>query len=181
MKLGSSAFAAALLLAGATGAAHATDRDDSTVHARLSGFQEVPSVASVAGGRFKARIDEAAGTIFWELDYSGLQADVLQAHIHFGQRHTNGGITVFLCTNLGNGPAGTPPCPARTANLNGTIAAANVLASPPAQQLPAGGFAQLVRAMRAGATYVNVHSAASPGGEIRGQIRAGRGRGHDDD
>lgn len=163
------AVAAAAMIAATSASA------DSRVQARLEGIQEVPSVSTVGTGRFRAKIDEAAGTIFWELEYSDMQADVQQAHIHLGQRHTNGGITVFLCTNLGNGPAGTQACPARTANLNGTIMAANVLATPPAQQLPAGGFAQLVRAINAGATYVNVHTAISPGGEIRGQIRS-RGR-----
>jgi hypothetical protein len=147
-----------------------------TVDADLSGYEEVPSVSTAGEGRFRAKIDEKAGTIYWKLQYSGMQADVSQAHIHLGQRHTNGGITVFLCTNLGNGPAGTQPCPAREANLDGMIMSADVLATPPAQQLPVGGFEQLVNAIRAGATYVNVHTAVSPAGEIRGQID---GKGHD--
>jgi hypothetical protein len=37
---------------------------------------------------------------------------------------------------------------------------------------PATEFAQLVRMLRSGLAYVNVHSTMSPGGEIRGQIRA---------
>lgn len=166
-------LAAAVAAIWAAAPAYASD----TVRAKLQGFQEVPSVATVATGRFKAKIDEGNQTISWELDYSGLQADVTQAHIHVGQRHTNGAITVFFCTNLGNGPAGTPACPARSASLNGVIMPANVLPIA-TQQVPAGGFAQLVRALRAGAAYVNVHSTVSPGGEIRGQIK---GRGDDDD
>ena len=47
----------------------------------------------------------------YELSYSGLEGTVLQAHIHFGKRAINGGISLFLCANLGNGPAGTPTCP----------------------------------------------------------------------
>jgi hypothetical protein len=40
-----------------------------------------------------------------------MEGDVLPTHIHLGQHGVNGGISVFLCTNLGNGPAGTPTCP----------------------------------------------------------------------
>jgi hypothetical protein len=164
----------ALVGAGLVAAAGMARAD--TVQARLSGFQEVPSVATVAGGRFKAKIDEHAGSIFWELEFEGLQADATQAHIHFGQRHTNGGITVWLCSNLASPPtpAGTQPCPLRAGAINGTILAANVVGPGGAQQLPAGGFEQLLRAIRAGATYANVHTTASPGGEIRGQIRRGQ-------
>jgi len=168
--------AAACSLALSAGVARAE-----TVRANLVGFNEVPSVSTTGNARFRARIDEHAGTIFWELDYDDLQADATQAHIHFGQRHTNGGITVWLCANgQATAPAGTQMCPARSAHLTGTIMAPNVLVPAPTQQLPAGGFDQLVRAIRAGATYVNVHTAASPGGEIRDQLRASRGREDDD-
>lgn len=154
-----------------------------TIHARLIGFNEVPAVSTVAQATFKANIDERAGSVFWELEYDDLQADALQAHIHFGARHTNGGITVWLCGNPSvtppvNPPAGTQPCPARSARLNGTFTAANVVGPGGAQQLLAGQFDQLLRAIRAGATYVNVHTVASPGGEIRGQI-GHRGDGDD--
>ncbi len=149
-----------------------------TVHAKLSGYQEVPAVATVGSGHFKATIDRNAGSIFWELEFDGLQANVTQAHIHFGQHSANGGITVWLCSNLnppGNTPPGTQTCPLRSGLINGTIMAGNVVGPGGAQQLPAGGFDLLVQAMREGVTYVNVHTATSPGGEIRGQIG---GRGH---
>ncbi|MCK6430624.1 MAG: CHRD domain-containing protein [Burkholderiaceae bacterium] len=170
-KHGKQAFAAIAL--GALWAAAPAYAE--TVHAKLEGFQEVPAVSTVGGGRFKAKIDEHAGSIFWELEYEGLQADALQAHIHFGQRHTNGGITVWLCSNLPSPPtpAGIQICPLRAGSINGTIMAANVVGPGGAQQLPAGGFEQLVRAIRANATYANVHTTASPGGEIRGQVLHG--------
>lgn len=173
----------AALLAGCTLALGAAADGGRTVRANLVGFNEVPAVLTAGGGTFKARIDESAGSIFWELEYDGLQADATQGHIHFGQRHTNGGITVWLCSNLnppGNTPAGTQACPLRGGAINGTILAANVVGPGGAQQLPAGGFEQLLRAIRAGATYVNVHTGTSPGGEIRGQIggRPGHGKGH---
>ena len=51
-------------------------------------------------------------------------------------------------------------------------------AAPTPQGIEPGAFAELVAAIRAGHTYVNVHSTKWPGGEIRAQIRA---KGHDDD
>ena len=109
----------------------------------------------------------------WELNYGNLEGNVLQTHIHFGQHGVNGGISVFLCTNLGNGPAGTPTCPGGSANLNGMIMSANVV-GPAGQGLSAGEFDELVAAMRRGVTYVNVHSALWTAGEIRGQIKNGK-------
>ena len=52
--------------------------------------------------------------IEYRLSYSDLEGDDTQSHIHLGAEATTGGISVFLCSNLGNGPAGTQACPART-------------------------------------------------------------------
>jgi hypothetical protein len=174
----------ALAAAGCAMAFNAGVASAETVQANLKGFNEVPSVSTTGNARFRARIDEHAGSIFWELDYEDLQADAAQAHIHLGQRHTNGGISVWLCGNPSatiNPPAGTQMCPARAAHLSGTITAVNVVGPVGAQQMQPGQFDQLVRAIRAGATYANVHTAASPGGEIRGQIRDRKDHDHGDD
>ena len=53
--------------------------------------------------------------------------------------------------------------------VTGTITAANVV-GPVGQGITAGEFEELVRAILAGVTYVNVHNATFPSGEIRGQI-----------
>ena len=134
----------------------------------LIGYQENPDVSSAATGSFEVRIDDAAQTLEYELGYSGLEGSVLQAHIHFGKRAVNGGISVFLCSNLGNGPVGTPACP-QSGSVERTVGAADVI-GPAGQGISAGEFAELVAAMRAGATYANVHSSIWPGGEIRAQI-----------
>ena len=141
-----------------------------TMHATLEGYQEVPAVSSVASGSFRVKIDKQNRVVQWELAYSDLEGSAQQAHIHFGQHSVNGGISVFLCTNLGNGPAGTPACPATSANLNGVITASSIV-GPADRGLSAGEFDELVAAMQSGVTYVNVHSNTWPGGEIRGQIK----------
>ena len=121
-------------------------------------------------------------SIRYELTFSNLESGATQAHIHFENETNNGPIVVFLCTNLGNGPAGTQACPAGGGTIRGTIGAADVGAGAAAQGLAAGEFEELVRAIEAGATYVNVHSVGRPGGEIRAQLGDDdhdRHRGHD--
>jgi hypothetical protein len=134
----------------------------------LIGYEENPDISTVATGAFKVTLDDAARTLAYELSYTGLEGDVQQAHIHFGKRAVNGGVTVFLCSNLGNGPAGTPACP-QSGTVSRTVAAADILA-PGTQGIEAGNFEELVAAMRDGRTYANVHSTKWPGGEIRAQI-----------
>jgi hypothetical protein len=143
----------------------------------LTGYQENPDISTVANGTFEARIGEGDNTISYKLTYSGLEGNVQQAHIHFGKPAINGGISVFLCTNLGNGPAGTPTCP-QSGTVKGEIKAADVIGPTP-QGIEPGAFAELVAAMRAGHTYANVHSTTWPGGEIRAQI-GGKVEGNDD-
>lgn len=157
----------AALAACATGAALAHGDDDDRARARPSSYQEVPALSTGASASFKAKL--LPGEIRWELSYLGLESDALQSHIHLGQRGVNGGISVFLCTNLGNGPAGTQACPLRAGKLEGTIVPGSVI-GPAAQGIAAGQFDELIRAIRAGVTYVNVHSTTFPGGEVRGQI-----------
>jgi hypothetical protein len=145
----------------------------------LSGYEETPSAVSTTGnGTFTARISNDESRIDWELSYSDLEGAVQQAHIHFGQSGVTGPISVFLCTNLGNGPAGTQPCPAPPATISGTIVAADVTNLANEKGISAGELDELIQAIRAGATYVNVHSTRWPTGEIRSQIDGNSGHQH---
>jgi hypothetical protein len=175
------AAAAVVGVAGFTAAAVAGDRgrDFAT---DLSGYEEVPSVSTRGGGSVDAAVNRAGTEIRYTLRYRNLEGAVQQSHIHFGQESVNGGIVVFLCSNLGNGQAGTPPCPAPPATVTGTLDAGDVSTVPASAGAVAQGigpreFEELVRAMRAGVTYANVHSDRWPAGEIRGQFDR---EGHDD-
>ena len=158
--------------AGAASAA-AADSGSDNLREDLSGYNEDPLALSTTGsGHFEARIDEQAQEITYTLSYSDLEGAVLQSHIHLGGASQSGGIIVFFCTNLGNGPAGTQACPAAPATITGTITPADVI-GPTGQGITAGEFGELIAAIRNGTTYVNVHSSKYPGGEIRAQIEHG--------
>ena len=142
------------------------------IREHLRGYEEVPAVSTLASGEFSAKVRDSQ--IEYRLSYSGLEGDVQQAHVHLGQERVNGMISVFLCSNLNNGPAGTQACPPAPATVSGTIGPSDVI-GPAAQGIAPGEYAELLRAIRAGVTYANVHSSKFPGGEIRAQLERKRG------
>jgi hypothetical protein len=145
---------------------------DRKIEEKLTGYEEVPALSTPGVGEFRAFIDRSGGRIFYRLRYSGLESAATQAHIHFENETNNGPVVAFLCTNLGNAPAGTSPpaCPPGGGTVRGVLRAADVGGGAAAQGLAAGEFDEFVRAIRAGATYVNVHTVNRPGGEIRAQL-----------
>jgi hypothetical protein len=160
------AIAGVLALAFTTATA---DEGATTFSTEMSGFQETPPILSNGSGTFHATVNGISLT--YTETFSGLTSPVTQSHIHFAQRGVPGSVFVFLCTNLGNGPAGTPACPAGGGTVTGTITAASVLGVA-GQNITAGDFAALLRILRSGDAYVNVHTVRFPAGEIRGQLRA---------
>jgi len=157
------AAAAAVLLAIAAVPRLVVAQQDNSLKADLSGYQEVPAVSTAASGSFRGHIAPDDNSFTFELKYEGLEGTATASHIHLGQAGVNGGVSVFLC----GVPA--PACTTPGGTFSGTITAANVI-GPAGQGIAAGQFAELLRAIRAGVTYVNVHSTTWLGGEIRGQI-----------
>lgn len=180
--LTSVAVAAALA---SMGGAPALNGDDNGRHAKrrfraeLRGFEEVPAVSTQAKGNVRVRINRDETEIAWRLEYQDLQGNVTQAHIHVGDHHTNGGISVWFCNATATPPAtipapqACPPAPAGgpAAVVTGTFTTADV-AGPNAQLVAPGELAELIRAIRSGVTYANVHSSLVPSGEIRGRLKA---------
>ncbi len=154
------------LLTGAAGAA-----GKRAFKADLDSYQEVPALSTTGTGSFALRVNAAEDEASYELSYEGLEGGaVLFAHIHLGERHTNGGVIVFLCSNVVV-PVSTPSCPPNDGTVvSGTLMAGDVI-GPAGRGIAFGEFAEFVEALRAGATYVNVHTAGFGSGEIRGQVQ----------
>ncbi len=169
---------------------HDGDRQKRAFRTELVGLNEVPSISTEGNGRFYMVVDRDDASFTYWLTFSGLSFDAAQSHIHFGQHHTNGGISVWLCqSSINQAPASvrdrvaTCPLRATSAPITATITAADVV-GPAGQGISASDFAELLAAIRAGAAYANVHSGVAgnpnatpptqtvgfPGGEIRGQI-----------
>jgi len=146
--------------------------------AKFSGFNEIGGVGggetgailSEGQGTLTVNLDDAAKKLTYTLTYSDLSAPVTQAHIHLGKNHVAGGVIVFLCTNQGNGPKGTPPCPAKSGTVSGTLTSANVV-GPTGQNVTPGDFDALEDALTSDTAYGNIHTEKFPAGEIRGQLR----------
>jgi hypothetical protein len=169
---------AATLVLGVVGVAMANGNGNgkNAFKASLGGYQEVPAISTTGTGSLKLTLNSAGTELAYTLTFSSLQGgNAAAAHIHFAQPGVNSGIVADLC-------GGTKPaCPAAAAGtVSGVITSANVLALP-AQGIAAGEFAEVLKAMSAGVTYANVHTAAFPGGEIRGQIGGNGKNGNDDD
>ena len=126
--------------------------------ATLSGANEVPAVTTTASGN--ATLSVSGAQITYTVNVINL-SNALVAHIHVAAAGANGPVRLNLC---GTG-APEPPCTSGTAVLatgtNGTTFGD-----------PAITFDSLLSAMRTGGAYVNVHTSANLGGEIRGQIAA---------
>jgi len=125
-----------------------------TFTAKLSGSEEVPAVSTSATGTATVNIitDSEVNEINYEVSYSGLSGDVAAAHIHLGAVGENGGIIL---------PLKPGPSP-----FSGTLKESDVQATGDVAN-----FADAIKAIRDGRTYVNLHTAANPGGEIRGQLK----------
>ena len=143
------------------------------VSERLVGGNENPPIVSDGKGRFRAvaHKDRLEYRLRYDVD------DVTQAHIHIANPGNNGAVAAFLCSNLGNAPSdATPECPPSPAQVKGEILAADVVEvlDGTTVVLEAGDLEGLIRLIRQGATYANVHTTDHPPGEIRGQINPRR-------
>lgn len=114
--------------------------------ARLSGTEEVPPVTGSGAGRVEASLNSQSRLLTWTATYSGLTGAASAAHFH--------------------GPAAIGENAGVAVPISGSLAS------------PITGTATLTDAqmadLMAGKWYLNLHTAAHPNGEIRGQLSAQR-------
>jgi hypothetical protein len=158
---------AALLIAAVASPVAATQSHQQRAFvAVLKGGNEVPPVETDGFGFAALGVSQTDTALGFVLSAFRLES-VIQAHIHCGAEGVNGPVVAFLF-----GPA-DPPVTKNIIFSKGVITDANVLPRPDSPQCPGGvaNLAQLLEKMRAGEAYVNVHTSANTGGEIRGQIK----------
>lgn len=132
-----------------------------TLTAVLNGAQEVPAVSTPATGTATLAIDLATNNWTLNIQFGTLTAPLSIAHIHRAPAGTNGPVIVGLdgLPLSGGRPVWNLLAPGITSfNSGGAVAAPFAF--------PAAELSNLL----AGNTYINVHSQAFPGGEIRGQL-----------
>ena len=154
------------LVALALTTASAVAGEDGSFAARLGGFQEVPAISTDGHGTFDAWVENDG--LHFTMSYWGLSSPAVQSHIHLGWTATNGGVSAFLC-----GAAGGDACPSGASGkvtVTGVIGEDDVI-GPTGQGIEAGELEEILAAMDANATYVNVHTGTYPSGEIRGNVR----------
>lgn len=113
-----------------------------TLSAQLSGTSEVPVVATDAAGQVQASFNPSNNLLTWKITYSGLSGSATGAHFHGpAMAGQNAGVVVPI-----------------SAPLTSPISGKATLTASQAADLMAGKW------------YVNLHTAANPNGEARGQV-----------
>jgi len=126
--------------------------------AQLSGKKEVPAVTTKAKGEATFNISKNAASISYTIKVSSLKGAVA-AHIHSGAVGMNGPVVVDLY-----------PASAKAAHKGNVLVKGVITKASLAGPLKGKKMADLIKAMKSGDTYVNVHTDAHMEGEIRGWI-----------
>jgi hypothetical protein len=118
--------------------------DSESFRVPLSGAEELPPVQTAGSGVAELAYDSTSRTVNWVITYSGLSGPAMMAHFH-GPAPRGSKAPVVLWLSKQGSPAESP------------ITGQATLTPEQAEQFAAGQW------------YVNVHTQANPGGEIRGQ------------
>jgi Cu/Zn superoxide dismutase len=155
-KIGAAALAAVIAAAGAVVACSSDPTaPQSTMYvARMSGANEVPRVTVGASGT--ATLTLTGRTLSYVVTVNGLSGNAAASHIHVGAAGSNGGIVVpFNAAGVQSGQVASGTVDLTQPISNGTTSISGD---------------SLLTLLNNGLLYTNVHTAANPGGEIRGQI-----------
>jgi hypothetical protein len=150
----------ALLVLGASTAFANENRNFGT---NLSGAEEVPPVETLARGQAIFQLSKDGTELSYKLIVANIE-NVIMAHIHVGPAGENGPVVAWLY------PSGPPP-QLIEGRFDGVLAEGVITAADLVGPLAGASMDDLIDAIRAGNTYVNVHTSQYPPGEVRGQIR----------
>jgi hypothetical protein len=150
------------------GAHHQTDHETNheelriRFDIRLTGDQQVPAVTTAAFGFAEVKLSEDNNTLSFQVVVCNI-ANVIASHIHVGAAGTNGPVVLPFFGSLSpfNSTKGCDTL------AEGTRTSTNLVARPEAG---INTWTDFINALIAGNTYVNVHTTAHTGGEIRGQL-----------
>jgi hypothetical protein len=170
MKVLLSIVLVAFVLAGC-GTNVATDVDAvqrASLHQRnfvavLSGGEEVPPNDSLARGQASFQLSRDGTELSYRLIVANIE-NVTQAHIHLAPAGANGPVVAWLYPSA-------PPAQLIPGRFEGVLAEGTITEANLVGQLAGEPLDTLLEHMRAGNTYVNVHTSQFPPGEVRGQIR----------
>jgi hypothetical protein len=140
---------------------HAGMHQQMNFTAHLSGDEEVPPADTKAQGQAIFKLED--GMLYYKLIVANIE-NVRMAHIHMAPAGQNGGVVAWLY------PEGPPP-QLIEGRFQGVLAEGTITEANLTGPLAGASFEDLIEAIRAGSTYVNVHTNQYPGGEIRGQIK----------
>lgn len=133
---------AALMVAGAFSAATPAFAEVINLTAQLTGAAEVPATDSAGKGTLEGTFDTETMALKWNVTYEGLTGDATAAHFH--------------------GPADDK------SNAGPVVPIEGALTSPIAGEATLN--AEQAQQLQDGMWYFNIHTAAHPDGEIRGQV-----------
>ncbi len=125
--------------------------------ASLTGAEEVPPVSTMASGEATFVLSDDGTQLAYTVTVSGI-SDVLAAHIHLAPAGSNGPVVAGLFGGKIVGP------------FDGILAQGTITAADLKGLLAGMSLDSLIAEIKAGNTYVNVHTTANPPGELRGQI-----------
>jgi len=134
------------------------DLEQRNFRTHLNGRNEVGPVETRAQGEAIFNLNKEGSALFFKLIVANIE-DVTAAHIHMAPKDANGPVVVGLVTMA--------PDPGRR---QGVLAKGMITEADLVGPLAGESFDELIKAMAEGNTYVNVHTLAHPGGEVRGQI-----------
>lgn len=128
-------------------------------NASLSGKHEVPERDTNAVGEVIVTISKDETSVHYKVMVANIE-NVVASHFHMGPANENGGVVRGIFQNPNPQPSGP---------MNGILAEGDITADNLTGAL-AGNLSGFIDAIRSGNIYVNVHTTAYPGGEIRGQL-----------